>query len=60
MGLGKTIQALATFQGRTLVVAPTSVIHNWRREIERFRPGLSICVYHGTRIASSIPKPTSR
>ena len=38
MGLGKTVQALCAIGGRTLVVGPRSVIHNWMREIERFRP----------------------
>jgi superfamily II DNA or RNA helicase len=49
MGLGKTVQALAVFrQGeRTLVVAPTSVLPNWQRELERFRPALRVCAYHG-------------
>jgi superfamily II DNA or RNA helicase len=47
MGLGKTVQALCGLRGRTLVVAPTSVLHNWSDEIVRFRPGLSYNVYHG-------------
>ncbi|MEZ4282745.1 MAG: DEAD/DEAH box helicase [Myxococcota bacterium] len=47
MGLGKTLQALAAIDGRTLVVAPTSVLHGWLREIERFRPSLSVSLYHG-------------
>ena len=47
MGLGKTLQALCGMRGRTLVVAPTSVLHNWASEAERFRPGLKVCVYHG-------------
>jgi len=47
MGLGKTLQALCAIEGRTLVVAPTSVIHGWIREIERFRPHLSVDLYHG-------------
>jgi SNF2 family DNA or RNA helicase len=47
MGLGKTLQALCALEGRTLVVAPTSVLHGWMREIERFRPELSISLYHG-------------
>ena len=29
MGLGKTLQALCAVRGRSLVVAPTSVLHNW-------------------------------
>jgi superfamily II DNA or RNA helicase len=51
MGLGKTLQALCAIPAgdgqRTLVVAPTSVLQNWRVEAEKFRPSLSVCVYHG-------------
>jgi SNF2 family DNA or RNA helicase len=48
MGLGKTLQTMCVFdQGRTLVVAPTSVLFNWRDELARFRPSLKVCVYHG-------------
>ena len=47
MGLGKTLQALCAIDGRTLVVAPTSVLHGWIREIERFRPALDVSLYHG-------------
>ena len=57
MGLGKTIQVLARLiQERneteslppTLLVAPTSVIGNWKKEIERFAPGLKAFIHHGT------------
>ena len=49
MGLGKTVQALAVLADRSasgpaLVVCPTSVIFNWRRESERFAPGLRVRV----------------
>ncbi len=47
MGLGKTLQTISTIRGRTLVVAPTSVIHNWSNEIARFRPSLRVAVFHG-------------
>jgi superfamily II DNA or RNA helicase len=47
MGLGKTLQALCAVQGRTLVVAPTSVLPNWAAEARRFRPSLRVCTYHG-------------
>ena len=47
MGLGKTLQALCALRGRTLVVAPTSVLHNWFDEIERFRPALTVSRFHG-------------
>jgi superfamily II DNA or RNA helicase len=44
MGLGKTVQAVAAAEilartagvERVLVIAPTSLKHQWRREIERF------------------------
>ena len=47
MGLGKTLQALCATTGRTLVVAPTSVLSNWRDEAHRFRPSLRVQIYHG-------------
>jgi len=47
MGLGKTIQALCALRGRTLVICPRSVIHNWTKETERFRPDLKVALYHG-------------
>ncbi len=57
MGLGKTLQTLTHLQaeknqGRllqpALVVAPTSVLHNWQREAERFTPSLRVAVLHGS------------
>jgi superfamily II DNA or RNA helicase len=48
MGLGKTVEALCVFDKKTLVVCPTSVLPNWKAELARFRPGLSVNVYHGT------------
>ena len=56
MGLGKTVQTLAHLliekqQGRMqqpcLVIAPTSLMGNWRREASRFTPDLSVLVLHG-------------
>lgn len=49
MGLGKTIQTIAFLlakaaDGPSLVVAPTSVVPNWRKEIARFAPGLNVTV----------------
>jgi superfamily II DNA or RNA helicase len=51
MGLGKTLQALCAVSGRTLVVAPTSVLFGWAEQAERFRPNLRISVYHGPKRA---------
>ncbi len=47
MGLGKTLQTLSTIRGKTLVVAPLSLLGNWRREASRFRPDLKVSTYHG-------------
>ena len=47
MGLGKTLQTLACMlsrrdKGAQMVVAPASVVGNWRREANRFAPSLNI------------------
>jgi SNF2 family DNA or RNA helicase len=47
MGLGKTLQALCALRAPALVVAPTSLLGNWRDEIARFRPALRAVTYHG-------------
>jgi superfamily II DNA or RNA helicase len=47
MGLGKTLQALGVAGPGTLVVCPTSVLHNWAAEAKRFRPDLRVAIYHG-------------
>ncbi len=47
MGLGKTLQSICVLKPRSLVVAPSSVIFNWQKEIERFRPELRAKVYSG-------------
>ena len=57
MGLGKTIQTLAmllyqketngSLPGPSLLVAPTSVVTNWEREVRRFTPGLTTLVHQG-------------
>jgi superfamily II DNA or RNA helicase len=49
MGLGKTLQALCALRPRALVVAPTSVVHNWVSEIRTHRPGLRYSLYHGPK-----------
>jgi superfamily II DNA or RNA helicase len=57
MGLGKTVMVLALLDSLraddsakrrpSLVVAPKSVVFNWRREAERFAPRLRVIDYTG-------------
>ena len=62
MGLGKTVQTLALLLAvksedakaegkrkpfKTLIVAPTSVVTNWLREMDRFAPSLRHALWHG-------------
>ncbi len=62
MGLGKTVQALALLLAvkaadekdearkkpfKALIVAPTSVVTNWLREMDRFAPSLKHALWHG-------------
>jgi superfamily II DNA or RNA helicase len=56
MGLGKTIQTLAHIQSEheaarldqpVLIIAPVSLMGNWRSEAQRFAPGLRVLVWHG-------------
>jgi superfamily II DNA or RNA helicase len=57
MGLGKTLETIALLLSlkneakdealRALIVAPTSVVTNWVREIERFAPALTTALWHG-------------
>lgn len=64
MGVGKTAQVLAALEtrraagkGPSLVVAPKSVIFNWREEAARFTPQLRVLEHTGmTRDAAAIPK----
>jgi len=58
MGLGKTLEIIALLLfaprtgGPTLVVCPTSVVGNWRHELARFAPDISVLVHHGAERAS--------
>ncbi len=66
MGLGKTIQVIAlllheqeTMESAqycklapTLLIAPTSVLSNWQKEIQGFAPKLKCVIHHGSDRAS--------
>lgn len=59
MGLGKTLQSIALLlklknekqldKHKAIVVAPTSLLTNWSRELKRFAPDLSCHIYHGPK-----------
>jgi SNF2 family DNA or RNA helicase len=58
MGLGKTVQSIALLlydraarsdaHVPSLLLCPTSVVANWRREVERFAPTLRVLIHHGS------------
>ena len=53
MGLGKTLQTLTLIDATgselpALVVCPTSLLHNWAAEAEKFAPHLDTIVLHGS------------
>ncbi|MDE2833066.1 MAG: DEAD/DEAH box helicase [Bacteroidota bacterium] len=66
MGLGKTVQVIALLLHEreryannsgtmplapTLLVAPTSVLSNWQKEVNKFAPQLKTSIHHGSERA---------
>ena len=53
MGLGKTIQTIAFILSeegeKFIIVAPTSLIYNWKSELEKFAESLKVAVVHGAK-----------
>jgi len=54
MGLGKTVQVIVFLlmarersADSSLIIAPTTLLENWRRELERFSPSLHVVVHRG-------------
>ncbi|MEM6264292.1 MAG: DEAD/DEAH box helicase, partial [Bacteroidota bacterium] len=57
MGLGKTLQVISLLaqlhadgelaSEKALIVAPTTLLSNWEREVQKFAPHLQVCTYHG-------------
>ena len=64
MGLGKTVQVIALLlhlkkeaesEGKaSLLVVPASLIANWKAELERFSPSLSMLIVHPRKVS---PRP---
>ncbi|SEJ08030.1 SNF2 helicase associated [Cyclobacterium xiamenense] len=56
MGLGKTLQLITLIckltskkGAKVLVVAPTTLLFNWKDELEKFAPHLDYFIHHGNR-----------
>lgn len=54
MGLGKTLQVIGLMLNESnkgdfqaIVICPSSLMENWRREIKKFAPGLSTMIHSG-------------
>jgi len=68
MGLGKTLQTIAAIEqvfadaeagGSALVIAPTSLLGNWKAEFQRFAPSRSLRVLHGSSRETEQKRVTS-
>lgn len=61
MGLGKTIQMIALISQmeeqnpsvKVLIVASTTLLFNWKKELEKFAPHLDYFIHHGQRYDSA-------
>lgn len=57
MGLGKTLQLITLIcqleeqnpNLKVLIVAPTTLLFNWKKELEKFAPHLDYFIHHGQR-----------
>ncbi|CRX39068.1 DEAD/DEAH box helicase [Estrella lausannensis] len=55
MGLGKTLQAIVVLtqqkldepKSQSLIVCPTSLVYNWKEEIQKFNPNLRVLIVDG-------------
>ena len=52
-GLGKTIQTISFLLSKenkkSLIITPTSLVHNWKDEIENFAPSMKVLIMHGDK-----------
>ncbi|MDR3593410.1 DEAD/DEAH box helicase [Clostridium sp.] len=53
MGLGKTVQTIAFLLSekdkKSIIIAPTSLVYNWKNEFFKFAPSMKVCVIHGNK-----------
>lgn len=69
MGLGKTLQTICYLAyyiqhnptSVSIIVCPSSLIYNWQQELQKFTPGISSIVFHGSnRCAKTIENPANQ
>jgi SNF2 family DNA or RNA helicase len=65
MGLGKTLQTLSVIERArevtgsplpALIICPTSVMLNWKHEIQKFLVSSEVVIYHGPGRQSALPR----
>jgi len=53
MGLGKTIESitflLSEENKKSIIISPTSLVYNWKAELEKFAPSLRVAIVHGEK-----------
>ncbi|MGV8980890.1 DEAD/DEAH box helicase [Clostridium sp.] len=54
MGLGKTIETIAFLLSeenkKSIIISPTSLVYNWKAELEKFAPSIKVGIVHGEKI----------
>lgn len=51
MGLGKTIQVislLGNIKNKSLIIVPSSLMYNWKKEFEKFTPNTKVAIVSGS------------
>ena len=53
MGLGKTLQVITFLsmqkESHALIIVPTALVYNWKKEFDRFAPEVKVAVIHGEK-----------
>jgi SNF2 family DNA or RNA helicase len=52
MGLGKTVQVISLLghsKGKSLIIVPSSLMYNWKKEFEKFMPEIKVLIITGSK-----------
>lgn len=52
MGLGKTVQVislLGDYKNKSLIIVPSSLMYNWKKEFEKFMPEIKVLIITGSK-----------